>query len=98
MPPWQTLKESASYPNPDDAVQLYRSLRFRGAYLYHVFVETRGEQFGAAATIKYRMTTGTIDKQAIAVTQTCSLTSAELTAILYALEHARDKEPACQPG
>lgn len=36
------------------------------------------------------MTTGTVKQQAMAETQTCSLASAELTAILYALEHARD--------
>ena len=34
MPPWQTLKESVLYLKPDEAVQLCRSLRFRGAYLY----------------------------------------------------------------
>ena len=34
--------------------------------------------------------TGTVKQQAIAETQTCSLVSAELKAILYALEHARD--------
>lgn len=33
---------------------------------------------------------GTVKQQAIAETQTCSLISAELTAILYALEHASD--------
>jgi ribonuclease HI len=36
------------------------------------------------------MTTGTVKQQAIAETQTCSRVSAELTAILYALERARD--------
>jgi ribonuclease HI len=90
MPPWQTLKESVLYLKPDEAVQLCRSLRFRGAYLYYAAAETGGEQIGAAATIKYRMTTGTVKQQAVAETKTCSLISAELTAILYALEHARD--------
>jgi ribonuclease HI len=42
------------------------------------------------ATIKYRMTTCTVKQQAIAETSTCSLVTAELTAMLYALEHARD--------
>jgi hypothetical protein len=54
MPPWQTLKESVLYQKPEDAVQLCRSLRFRGAYLYYAAAETGGEQIGAAATIKYR--------------------------------------------
>jgi hypothetical protein len=36
------------------------------------------------------MTTGTVKQQAMAETSTCSLVSAELTATLYALEHARD--------
>ena len=36
------------------------------------------------------MTTGTVKMQAIAETQTRSRINAELTAILYALEHARD--------
>jgi ribonuclease HI len=48
------------------------------------------ERVGAAATIMYRMTTGTVKQQAMAETSTCSLVSAELTATLYALEHARD--------
>jgi ribonuclease HI len=90
MPPWQTLKESVLYLEPDEAVQLCRSLRFRGAYLYYAAAETQDEQIGAAATIKYRMTTGTVKQQAMAETLTCSPVSAELTAILYALEHARD--------
>jgi ribonuclease HI len=89
-PPWQTLKDSVLYLEPDGAVQLCRSLRFRGVYLYYAAAETENEQIGAAATIKYRMTTGTVKQQAIAKTQTCSRVSAELTAILYALEHARD--------
>jgi hypothetical protein len=90
MPPWQTLKESVLYLEADEAVQLCRSLRFRGAYLYYAAAETRDEQFGAAAIIKYRMTTGTVKQQAMAETLTCSPVSAELTAMLYALEHARD--------
>jgi ribonuclease HI len=78
------------YLEADEAVQLCRSLRFRGAYLYYTAAETQDEQIGAAATIKYRMTTGTVKQQAMAEALTCSPVSAELTAILYALEHARD--------
>jgi hypothetical protein len=73
MPPWQTLKESAFYLRPDEAVQLYRSLRFRGAYLYYAAAEIQDERVSAAATIKYRMMTGIVKQQAIASTQTCSL-------------------------
>lgn len=90
MPPWQTLQESVIYLDPGEAVQLCRSLRFRGAYLYYAAAETQNESTGAAAIIKYRMTTGTVKQQAIAEASTCSLISAELTGILYALEHARD--------
>jgi ribonuclease HI len=90
MPPWQTLKGSVLYLEPAEAVQLCRSLRFRGAYLYYAAAEMQDERVGAAATIKYRMTTGTVKQQAIAETSTCSLVNAELTAILYALQHARD--------
>ncbi|KAL1581657.1 hypothetical protein WHR41_09670 [Cladosporium halotolerans] len=36
------------------------------------------------------MTTGTVKQQAMAEASTCSPVSAELTAILYAIEHARD--------
>ena len=90
MPPWQSLKGSVLYLKPNEAVQLCRSLRFRGAYLYYAAAETQDERVGAAATIKYRMTTGIVKQQAIAETQTCSLVSAELKAILYTLEHARD--------
>jgi ribonuclease HI len=89
-PPWQTLKGSVLYLKPGEAVQLCRSLRFRGAYLYYAAAEIQDERVAAAATIKYRMTTGIVKQQAIAETQTCSLASAELKAILYALEHARD--------
>ncbi|GAB7336447.1 hypothetical protein MBLNU13_g09741t1 [Cladosporium sp. NU13] len=90
MPPWQTLKESVLYLEPDEAVQLCRSLRFRGAYLYYAAAETQDELRGAATIIKYHMTTGTLKQQAMAETLMCSPVSAELTAILYALEHARD--------
>lgn len=90
MPPWQMLRESVMYPKPEEAVQLCRSRRFRGVYLYYAAAEAEGEQIGAAATIKYRMTTGTVKQQAIADTQTCLLVSSGLNAILYALEHARD--------
>lgn len=58
--------------------------------LHDAAAETEGEQLGAAATIKYKMTTGTVKQQAIAETPECSLISAELTTILYALEHAGD--------
>ena len=61
-----------------------------GAYLYYAAAETHDEQIGAATTIKYRMTTGTVKQQAIAETSTYSPVCVELTAILYALEHARD--------
>jgi ribonuclease HI len=90
MPPWQTLKALVLYLKPDKAVQLCRSLRFRGAYLYYAAAATQDGQHGAAATIKCRMTTGTVKQQAMAETSTCSPVSAELTAILYALGHARD--------
>ena len=75
---------------PEDAVQLCRSLRFRGAYLYYAAAETQDELIGAAAIVKYRGTTGTVKQQAMAECSTCSLIGAELTATLYALEHARD--------
>lgn len=39
------------------------------------------------------MTTSTVKQQAVAETSTCSLASAELTAILYALEYARKTLP-----
>ena len=58
--------------------------------MYYAAAEIQDERVGAAATIKYQMTTGIVKQQAIAETQTCSLISAELKAILYALEHARD--------
>lgn len=35
MPPWQTLKESVVYLEAGEAVQLCRSLRSWGAYLYY---------------------------------------------------------------
>jgi ribonuclease HI len=78
------------YLEPAEAVQLCRSLRFRGAYLYYAAAATQDGQYDAAAIIKYRMTTGTVKQQAIAETSTCSPVSAELTAIRYAIEHARD--------
>ena len=90
MPPWQTLKDSVLYLEPNEAIQLCRSLRFRGAYLYYAAAETQDEHIGAAAIIKYRMTTGTVKQQAIAEASTCSSVNAELTAILYAIQHARD--------
>jgi ribonuclease HI len=97
MPPWQTLKESVMYLEPNEAIQLCRSLRFRGAYLYYAAAETQDEQLGAAAIIKYRMTTGTAKQQAIVEALTCSPVNVELTAILYATEHARDtiRKTAC---
>ena len=75
---------------PDEAVQLCRSLRFRGAYLYYAAAEVQDEQIGAATTIKYRMTTGRVKQRAIAETSMCSPVDAKLTAILYAVEHAED--------
>lgn len=90
MLPWQSLKGPVLYVEPGEAVQQCCSLRFRGAYLYYAAAQTQDEQFGASAIIKYRMTTGTIKQKAIAEVSTCSLVSAELTVILYALEHARD--------
>lgn len=90
MPPWQTLKGSVIFMDPAEAVQLCRSLRFRGAYLYYAASERQDEQVVAAAIIKYRMTTGMVKQQAMAKAFTCSAISAELTAILYALEHAKD--------
>ncbi|OQN95262.1 hypothetical protein B0A48_18586 [Cryoendolithus antarcticus] len=72
------------------AVQLCRYLPFQGTYLYYAAVETQHGQCGAAAIIKYRMTTGMVKHPAIVETSTCSPASAKLTAELYALEHARD--------
>lgn len=37
----------------DEAVQLCRSLRFRGAYLYYAAAETGEKRIGATAIIKY---------------------------------------------
>ena len=90
MPPWQTLKELVLYLEPKDAVQRCQSLRFRGAYLYYAAAETRDEQVAAADIIKYRMTTDTVKRQAIPETSRCSLVSAELNAILYAIEHSKN--------
>jgi hypothetical protein len=78
------------YLEPAEAVSLCRSLRFRGAYLYYATAAKQDGQYGAAAIVKYRMTTGTVKQQAIAETSTCSQVSAELTAIRYEIEHARD--------
>jgi ribonuclease HI len=52
-----------------------------------VAVKIQDEQVGAAAILKYRMITGTVKQQAMSEISTCSLASAELTAIFYALEH-----------
>jgi len=71
-------------------VHLCRSVHFRGACLYYAAAGMRHGQFGAAAMVKYRITTDTVRKQAIAETSTCSLVGAELTAILYALGHAKN--------
>lgn len=90
MPSWQTLKESVTYLEPGEAVHLCRSLRFRGAHLYFAASETDRKRIGVAAAINYRMETGTVKQQAIAWSSTCSLESAELTAIRYALQHARE--------
>jgi hypothetical protein len=40
MPPLQTMKESVLYLKPDEAIQLCRSLWFRGAYLYYAATGT----------------------------------------------------------
>lgn len=58
--------------------------------MYYAAAETEGGQVGASAIIKYRMTTGIVKHQVLAESSTCSPVSAELTAILYAIEHARD--------
>lgn len=71
MPPWQSLKESAMYVEPAEAVQLCRSLRFRCASLYYAAAATQDGQCGAAAIIKYRMTIGTVKQRAMAETATC---------------------------
>jgi len=43
---------AVSYLKPEEAVQLCRSLRFRGAYLYDAAAETRDELIGVTAIIK----------------------------------------------
>jgi hypothetical protein len=43
MPPWQTLKGSVLHIEPNEAIQLCRSLRFRGAYLYYAAAEIQDE-------------------------------------------------------
>jgi hypothetical protein len=90
MQPWQTLEGSALHLEPDQAVQLCRSLRYRGAYVYYAAADTQDEQVGAAAIIKYRMTTSMVKQQAIAETSTCSLHRAKLAAILYAIQYSTD--------
>jgi hypothetical protein len=77
MPPWQTLKESVLYLQPDEAVQLCRSLRFRGAYLYYV-----AQRHRISISVQQQ-------SQAIAEASTCLSVNAELIVILYAIEHAR---------
>lgn len=56
IPPWQTLEKLVLYSKLDKAVQLCRSLRFRGACLHCATAETEGEQVGVAAIMKYQMT------------------------------------------
>lgn len=76
------------YMGADEAVQLCRSLRFRGAYLYYAATEMDGRRVSAAAIIKYRMVTGIVKHQVIGWSSTCSTLAAELAAILYATQHA----------
>jgi hypothetical protein len=64
MPPWQALQGSVLYLEPTETVQLCRSHRFRGAYLYYAAAEIQDERVGAAAIIKYRTTTGTLKQRA----------------------------------
>jgi hypothetical protein len=90
MQPWQTLEESALHLEPNEAVQLCRSLRYRGAYVYYAAADTQDEQVGAAASIKYRTMTSTVKQQAIAETLTCSIDRAKLAAILYAIQYSTD--------
>lgn len=71
-------------------MQLCRSLQFRGAYLNYIAVETDEKRIGAAVIIKYWMTASAVKRLAIAWSSMCSLSCAEVTALLYALEHARD--------
>jgi hypothetical protein len=47
MPPRQTVQESMTYLEPAEAVQLCRSLRLRGPYLYYAAVEKQDEKIGA---------------------------------------------------
>jgi len=62
------LNGSVLYLRPDEAVQLCLSQRFCGAYLYYAAAEALHEQIGAAAMIKYRITTGAFEQPAITET------------------------------
>ena len=65
MPPWQCSQRSTHFNNSEEAVLLCRSLRFRGAYIYYAGTAVQGKRVGAAAIIKYRMTTGVVRQEAI---------------------------------
>lgn len=89
MPPWHFLQRSVRWTDEDEAVLLCRSLRFRGAYIYYAAGVGQNKRVGAAAIIKYRMTTGVVQQETIGWSSTCSLLNADLTGIWYALQHAR---------
>lgn len=55
MPPWQCQRGSELYLEPKEVVQLCRSLRFLGAYLYYAAAEPRNDRIGAAAIIKSKL-------------------------------------------
>jgi len=61
----------------------------RGAYIYDAAGTAGQRRSGAAAIIKYRMTTGTVRQETIGWASTCSTLNAQLRGILYALQHAR---------
>jgi ribonuclease HI len=90
MPPWQSMRGAVRFLEGEEAVLLCRSLRFRGAYIYYAAGAAGEKHVGAAAIIKYRMTTGVIRQEIIGSTSTCSMLNAELTGIWYALQHARN--------
>ena len=73
---------------PIEAVQLWRSLRFRGATLYRAAATTHNGQHGAAAIFKYRITTSSVKQETMWHASTCLPVDVELTATLYVIEHA----------
>jgi hypothetical protein len=90
IPPWQSMNRAVRVMEGEQAMLLCRSLRLRGAYIYYAAGATGNKRVGAAAVIKYRMTTGVIRQETIGWTSTCSMLSAELMGIQYALLHARN--------